>query len=492
MDEDRTRTETRGKRNRGGGRGRLPQEKNDFALPQLSAASYDSQMQNSVLGYGYREDHFTRNQDRIQMILRPWKLNLNGYHLMDPDTDAELPTGHYGTYAVNNFWPKTHLFNWWVQMAQMRDDYNPSANTLYDTSWNTMRDHDELLVTAKQVGSVLWTILHSGGYNIALKECVTAGIGYRRRIQRCLVELNQVTHVEGLSRIIDYWRKVFMPYESGPVVVNLFMFDHLNTDHSSGYEGFSLGTPPDLTNSAHWLKLVQNLERAVEELNGLNMATANRNTDFLVWQYHANMVGMGKPKMQAMPADVDQQKWEEQFIRGVQVLRDNTGGRVLLSCYTQNDEVRAQNFMQKDLGMDEDDWKGLKAPYAFISESNDLGVTIASQWLYTMGIVCPGYDPDATYPLSNALFYTREDGMFEATYDFDISAAAGCQALIWKRPDLTVNENFPQFIFPEETEELWHIGMLYGARERAHVVVNDLAQGYSRFLHDIYGLPFQP
>jgi hypothetical protein len=494
LDPERTRDTIPGKsgRRRGGGRQRLPQERNDFSLPQLAAANYDSLMENSVLKYGYREDHFTKNQDRLMMIVRCWKLSLNGYHKSDPDTDGSFPTSHYGDYAETDFWPKTHLFNWWIQMAQMRDDYNPTANTLYDTSWNTIRDHDELVITAIQVASVLWTMLHSGGYNLACKQVAAAGIGYRRRLQRVLVELLGITYPEKLNKIYDYWRRVFMPYENGPVIVNLFMFDHLNTDHTSGYNGWSMGTPPDLTNSTDWGSLIVNLERAVEELNGLNLATANRLTDFLVWQYHANMVGMSKPSFQAMSADVDFQKWEEQFVRGDVALYDSVGSRGLISDFVINSNHYAQKFVQRDFAMDELDWMGLKTPYAFLTESNDFAYAVGSQWIFSMGIVMPGYDPTVGYPISTASYYTREDGMFEAVYNFDISAAAGVQALLWKRPDLMVNANFPALVFAEESEEHWREGMLYPGKFRAHVVPNDIAQGFARYLHDTYNLPFNP
>jgi hypothetical protein len=488
-DVEKTKEFPRG-RSRRGGSSRLPVVRNDFALPDLGPSVLNNGMTNPVLGYAYKEDNFTKNHDRVQMMVRYYKFNLNGARYHDPDSDIALPTGNYFDYVREQIWPKEYLFNWWIQMAQKRDDYNPQANSLYDTTWNTIRDYLELLITAKTDAHVLWTLLHCTGRNQATQSYASTLTPFRRRIQNCLKNLNTLTYPAAFERPINYWQKVFMPYDGGPLIANLFMFDELNTDHSSGYNSWNNGNAPLLNDSTDMNNLVTNIERAVEELRGVNLATANRLTDYFVMQYHMNMVGITEPQTRAMPADVDLKKWEDQFIACVMSIRDETPSRTLLSNHVSKTDVDTQRLMVKQLGMDMDDWQGLTAPYAFISEQGDIYRNEASQWLVTAGIATPGYHADVLTPCSQGIMYTLEDKWSELEDNFDISEAAADQALIWKRPDLTPNRDFPVLIFQEEDEENYRQGFIYAdTPNRAHVTVNHIAQGFAKFLCDAFSLP---
>jgi hypothetical protein len=85
-------------------------QRGDFSLPDLAPVSRSADVvANPVLNYQYHEDIWTKNQDRIQMIIQYRTLNLDGYELKDPDEDAALATGHYLTYPVDSIWPKTRL-----------------------------------------------------------------------------------------------------------------------------------------------------------------------------------------------------------------------------------------------------------------------------------------------------------------------------------------------------------------------------------------------
>jgi hypothetical protein len=335
---------------------------------------------NPELGYVYHEDTYTKNQDRIQMLIYYRTLSLNGYHLSDPDEDSALPSGHYLQYPETYIWPKEYLFDYWVQQAQKRDDYNPSANSLNDTTWNTVRDYLELVLTAKIDAHVLWTLVHSTSRSPAMQSCASALMQYRRRIQQCVANLNSVTYPAGFEPIIQYWQKVFTPSETGPLVVNLFLFGLLNTDHSSGYNTFESGSMPKLNNATDVGKLVVNIERAIEELRGVNLSTADRRTDLKVVKYHMNMVGVGEPQTKAMPADVDTQRWEEQLVRESISLYDSVGARMLTTNVVANDDVDAQLYQQRSVGFSPEYWKGIGPVYAHMSESNDYSFTIAGQW----------------------------------------------------------------------------------------------------------------
>jgi hypothetical protein len=425
------------------------------------------------------------------MIIQYRTLNLDGYELKDPDEDAALATGHYLTYPVDSIWPKTRLFDWWVQQAQKRDDYNPSANSLNDTAWNTIKDYLELALTAKIDAHVLWTLIHCTHRNPAMQSCSSALMAYRRRIQKAMADLNALTYPAGFETIVKYWQKVFMPSETGPICANIFLFGLLNTDHTSGYNTFAVDNLPDLSVRGDVEDLVQNIERAVEELNGINKSTADWLTDLKVIQYHMNMLGVGEPQTMAMPADVDVDKWEDQFVRPARSIRDNTGSRILTNCWVDNDDVEAQLYCQRGLNFLDEFWKGIGDVYAFINEADDYGYSFGSEWQYYCGIAVPVYkDSDADGILfGRPKIYTDEDGWADAVYDFDISAAAGVQALIWKRPDLMVNDKYPTFVFLEEAEEAYFPELLTMGKERAHITVNHIAQGFARYLHETFGLP---
>jgi hypothetical protein len=439
----------------------------------------------SSLGYSYRDNPINGNLDRMEIVVVPHAFNANGYWESDPDSDGELPTTSYLYYTKQTFWP--NVFPRWVELAQMRDGYNPTATSLNDTTWRTVKDYADLVVTTKIKIRTLWALFHATARNQGMHTMRSALSGKRSRMQNLLKWSNTLVYPQEWDEYINYWSQIYEIYPGGAIIVPWFCFELINKDTPTSGAFHDWNTSlPDFTSSTQVGYELTDIELALTLLDGYNMSTANWKTDHLNMLYHMNMLGLTAPQTPAPGLIVDPKRFWDQFCGGGFWFKDSVNG---LIGYPQVDSEQSLIYCRSLGSWDELDWKGMKRSYAFMLEGTDVYASVDDSWLFSLGTTMQRVS-DSNYPITNVSIYTKKDGWHQSGGDLDMSAAAGLQAFVWAHPHVTIHPDSFMAIAAEEVEKLYHRGFDEPGLSRWYMPVDHFGEKYVRWLHEIYKVPW--
>lgn len=471
-----------------------------FTLPTLGPSQSPALVKDPVLEYQYRDNEtFTEKFDQIEVMTRYRRFDCRGYSEVFGNGSALLANS--AIYDIDaNFWPNVYPFL--HEMAQKRDGYKATSETLNNT-W-TDRVRIAFILSVKCNARILWSAYHAALVNEGMKSMIPGFQGRRSRLLRILEMTNTIIYPSAWDKVIDYWSKLYTPYQNGPVIINYFSLDPYISAGAGLQPASGTSTVwaalPDWTSSTDVGNLMADLELALGVLTRFNINDANTKSDFRNVNSIYAMMGMPTPQTGVSGLVVDPARFQAEFRRYGYLYNDTKGAGVDHHIYwpdIRGNQDALINIDTEGLPFDELDSIGAKGLYAFDADDDDTpGYTPESNDLTEFGIVHgDGWLTAGMASNVKAIptqIYTREDGWAELLRELDYTSASGVQAHLWGVPDITVHPDGWRVINSEENEEgyVFRFDFRTGQRGAFQRPFDHFGQAYRKWLYQSYGIPY--
>jgi len=404
---------------KGGASAGLSLSSPSYTLPMVGPTEYEAVQ--GPMGYTYRDRQVVPpNLDRPQACFDICNFTLKGYKIIG----AGSLVVNEPMNRVDDFWEERYPRS--IELAESRDGYVPQTQSL-NTVANDLAYHDHAMVSAMNL-RVLWNLFNMKHYNEASYSMAAAFVGKRRRILDMMEEFDKVPLPSELRLIVDELSRVITPYPGGPFYFRLFNHYNLTFDaavnpvEDIGQTGFTFA-------AADVGDLLDDIQQSLDEINLKSDDNAlSMNADVRLIRSLANMLalptGFGSPK----GLEVDRHAWDMMF-REAFLFTDTQGaGTDKAIGYPYTGGSQDAMIFRACLGdLSPMEWMGVTKVYAVKESVIDVG---GDNVVYG----CTHVDGIQEAGGGLSYFFTPEDQWEAASASQDMSAAAGCQAFLWKHP----------------------------------------------------------
>jgi hypothetical protein len=300
--------------------------------------------------------------------------------------------------------------------------------------------------------------------------------------------------------LIEYWSQVYVPYPGGPVVANIFDFQHIAAVAAIAPTGSTFhawgSTMPDFTSYTSLGYMIDDINLAcamIDRYAYLNVAASITDLKLLTSMY--KMMSFPTPQTGVSGIKVDPQRWTEQFKGGAFSFIDDKGGGTDTFVTSRDVKGDVEGLLDiPDYGYPHGELEalGFLTPYGHdLQDSATPGYGATSEKILSLGLVSATALASAgAYDVAQInSFWTREDGWIAQPVIVDITSASGMQALLWQYPVVTLHPEHWVMIRSEESEEEYRVNIESGSG-RFQTPWDHFAQRYHEWLHAAYQIPY--